>query len=205
MHDLTIRAFALADRYRTPVLVLADGRLGQMMEPVTLHEGPPPPVPAKPWALTGARGRAPNRIRSLFLEEGLLEELNTVLQDVYREITANAVAYETRDLDDAELAVIAYGSSARIARGALIEARAAGLKAGILRPISLWPFPYAPIRALAERVRGILVVEMSAGQMLEDVRLAVEGRAPVRFLGRMGGGVPTEAAVVDALKSLEAA
>jgi 2-oxoglutarate/2-oxoacid ferredoxin oxidoreductase subunit alpha len=205
MHDLTLLAFALADRYRTPTLVLADGRLGQMMEPLTLHDGPPPPVPDKPWALTGARGRNPNRIRSLFLEEGLLEELNLELQKVYREIAANEVRVETRDLDDATVAVVAYGSSARIAMGALAHARAGGSKAGLLRPISLWPFPYAALTALAARVRGILVVEMSAGQMLEDVRLAVAERVPVRFVGRMGGGVPTEAAVLDALKDLEGA
>jgi 2-oxoglutarate ferredoxin oxidoreductase subunit alpha len=204
MHDLTILAFELADRYRSPVIVLADGRLGQMMEPLTLFEGAPPSVPPKPWALTGARGRGPNKIRSLFLEEGLLEALNIELQAVYREITEREIRYETRETDDAEIALIAYGTSARIASGAMAAARAGGMKVGLLRPIGLWPFPSAAVAALAGRVKGILVVEMSSGQMLEDVRLAVEGRVPVQFVGRMGGGVPTERAVLDGLKKLRA-
>ena len=205
MHDLTILAFELADRYRNPVIVLSDGRLGQMMEPLTLYDKDPPPVPPKPWALTGARGRKPNKIRSLFLEEGLLEELNIELQAKYRDITAKEIRYETRDTEDADMAVIAYGSSARIALGAMAAAREGGMKVGLLRPIGLWPFPSAPIAELAERVKGILVVEMSSGQMLEDVRLAVEGRTPIHFTGRMGGGVPTERAILEALKELETA
>ncbi|MBM4142697.1 MAG: 3-methyl-2-oxobutanoate dehydrogenase subunit VorB [Lentisphaerae bacterium] len=202
MHDLAVLAFDLADRYRTPVLLLADGRLGQMMEPVTLYEGPPPPVPPKPWALTGAAGRAPNMIRSLYLAETDLEQVNIRLQAMYRRIIANEVRWEEQATDDCDLLIVAYGTSARIAAGAASAAAANGLRVGLLRPVTLWPFPSARLAELAGRVSGVLVVEMSSGQMLEDVRLAVEGRVPVHFEGRMGGIVPTEKDVLLALSGI---
>ena len=192
MHDLTILAFELADRYRTPVMVLADGRLGQMMEPVCLHAGPPPAAPEKPWALTGAEGRAPRLIRSLYLGEGVLEAVNERLQARYRTIARDETRFEERETEACDVLVVAYGTSARIAKGALATARRSGAEPGLLRPITLWPFPYDRVRELSERVRAVVVVEMSAGQMLEDVRLAVGDRAPVLFEGRMGGSVPTD-------------
>lgn len=202
MHDLTILAFELADRYRNPVMILADGRLGQMMEPLYLHRKPPPRVPAKPWAVNGCRGRKPNKIRSLYLVEGELEQLNLRLQKKFAAITRNEERCEQRKVDSCDVLVVAYGTSARIAKGAIETARRLGLRAGILRPITLWPFPYARIGRIASHVRGVLVVEMSSGQMLEDVKLAVNGKAPVFFEGRMGGGVPSESAVLKRIKEI---
>jgi 2-oxoglutarate ferredoxin oxidoreductase subunit alpha len=202
MHDLTIEAFTLADRYRSPVLILTDGRLGQMMEPLSLHEGPPPVLPDKPWALTGARGRPANKIRSLILEDGQLELHNLHLQRKFRLIRKELLDFEERDTRDAEVLLVAYGSSARIAKGALVRARAQGIKVGLLRPITLWPFPHARLRALAQRLRGMVVVEMSAGQMIEDVRLAVGDAVPVDFVGRMAGGCPEERLILAALRRL---
>jgi len=192
MHDLTVLAFELADRYRTPVMVLTDGRLGQMMEPLTLHEGPPPPSPEKTWALTGAKGRKPRLIRSLYLADGALEELNVRLQEVYGRISAEEVRFETYETEDCNCLLVAYGTSARIAKGAVKEARRRGLRVGLLRPVTLWPFPTEPLARLAERVDRILVVEMSGGQMVEDVRLTVGEKARVELEGRMGGTVPSE-------------
>lgn len=199
MHDLTILAFDLADRYRTPVMVLADGRLGQMMEPLTLYEGPERRPPEKPWALTGAAGRPPNMIRSLFLVEGELEELNVHLQAKYCEIRAEEVRFEEHTTEDCDVLVVAYGTCARIAKGALKIARDNGIKAGLLRPITLWPFPCDRINELAAQAAAVLVVEMSAGQMIEDVRLALNGKIPVSFEGRTGGGVPSVSDVVRAI------
>jgi 2-oxoglutarate ferredoxin oxidoreductase subunit alpha len=204
MHDFTIDAFALADRYRNPVMILTDGRLGQMMEPLSLYTGKPPKSPAKPWALTGAKGRKPNHIRSLLLEDGALEKRNIALQAKFKTILSELVGFDEYLTQDAEILTIAYGSSARIARGAVDKARSRGIKAGLFRPITLWPFPRARIRQLADRVKGILVVEMSAGQMIEDVQLSVGDRTPVAFEGRMGGAVPEEADVVEALRRLNA-
>jgi len=196
MHDLTIRAFVLADRYRTPVMILTDGRLGQMMEPLELSDKPAPRVPQKKWALDGAKGRKPNIIRSLYLVPGQLEAINHALQDKYRQIEQKEVDYEERLTDDCEVLLVAYGTCARLCTGALKEARAAGRRVGLLRPITLWPYPYARLRELSTRVRQVLVVEMSSGQMLEDVRLAVDGTTRVDFVGRMGGGVPTQSEVL---------
>jgi 2-oxoglutarate ferredoxin oxidoreductase subunit alpha len=197
MHDLTILAFELADRYRTPVMVLTDGRLGQMMEPLDPDRVPSvPPPPPKPWAANGAQGRPPNMIRSLYLIEGELEALNVKLQKKYRQIARSEVRCEERMTADCEVLLVAYGTCARIAKGSLIALRQQGLKVGLLRPITLWPFPADRIAEIAKRTRGVLVVEMSSGQMLEDVRLAVGSEPQVLLEGRMGGGVPTEADVV---------
>ena len=199
MHDLTFLAFELADKYRGPVMVLADGRLGQMMEPARFSEAPAPPVPGKPWAVTGAEGRPPNMIRSLRLVEGELEQLNLELQDKYRRIAEKEVRCEEVCTEDCEALLVAYGTCARIAKGAVVAARARGIKAGLLRPITLWPFPYERIAAIAERVNRVVVVEMSSGQMLEDVQLAVGKDVPVLFEGRMGGAVPSESDVLRRL------
>jgi 2-oxoglutarate ferredoxin oxidoreductase subunit alpha len=202
MHDLTVIAFGLADKYRGPVMILTDGQLGQMMEPLNLWEKGPPPVPDKPWAATGAKGREPNLLRSLYLVEGELEELNNRLQQKYAEISRSEVRYEDRMVEDCTVLLVAYGTSARIVKGALEKARAKGIKAGLVRPVSLWPFPSEHIAAAAEHAEAVLAVEMSSGQMLEDVKLAVGGRAPVFFLGRTGGGVPLVSDIVSRITEL---
>jgi 2-oxoglutarate ferredoxin oxidoreductase subunit alpha len=194
-------AFELAERYRTPVVILADGVLGQAMEPVVPVYRVPARVPAD-WAATGAAGRPPRVVKSLHLRPEDLEAHNDHLQAKYRAIAAAEVRWAAEQLDDAEVVVVAYGTAARVARTAIRRARADGLRAGLFRPISLWPYPSAALADVATRARGFLVVELSAGQMIEDVRLAVEGRAPVGFLGRTGGMMPTPEAVVAALRRL---
>ncbi len=200
MHDLTFTAFDLADTYRGPVMILTDGRLGQMMEPFELRP-PVTPDTKKPWAITGAAGRAPNMIRSLYLVVEELEKLNLHLQEKYRKIAAKEVRVEERMTDDCDILLVAYGSSARACKGALIEARACGHKVGLLRPVSLWPFPSARIRELASTVKTILVVEMSAGQLIEDVQLAAGSGVDVLLENRLGGLVPEQR---DILKRIEA-
>ena len=200
MHDLTFTAFDLADRYRGPAMLLTDGRLGQMMEPFELRP-PVPPCGDKPWAVTGAAGRAPNMIRSLYLVVEELEQINLKLQAKYRQIESEEVMFEERMTDDCDVLLVAYGSSARVCKGALSDARAAGLKVGLLRPITLWPFPTTRIRELAARVKAVLVVEMSAGQLIEDVQLAVAGQTEVLLENRLGGFVPSQH---DVLKRIEA-
>jgi 2-oxoglutarate ferredoxin oxidoreductase subunit alpha len=197
--DLVADAFEIAERYRTPVIILADGVMGQAMEPVV-------PVYRKPrrneggWELSGADGRPPRVIRSLHLRPEDLEAHNRALQAKFAAIAEHEVRWSGEDLDDAEIAIVAYGTAARVARTAIERAREHGLRAGIFRPISLWPFPSEELRAIAPRLRAIVVVELSAGQLVEDVRLAVEGRTPVFFHGRTGGMVPTPAEVVGALR-----
>lgn len=201
--ELVPLAFEVAERYRTPVILLADGILGQAMEPVArtfrqLARSEPD------WATTGAAGRPPRVVKSLHLRPDELEAHALDLQAKYRRIEAAEVRWAGERLDDAELVLVAYGTSARISRTAVDRLREAGIAAGLLRPISLWPFPAAELAALAPRVRGLLVVELSAGQLVEDVRLAVEGRVPVFLHGRMGGMVPTPGDVVEAARRLYA-
>lgn len=199
--DLTVRAFDKADEYRTPVLILGDGVLGQMMEPVELPEITPKQVD-KPWALTGAAGRPGKVIRSLYMlpgEEGGLERQNYKLKAKYDRMAEHEVMYETVLTEDAEIVVVAFGTSARIAKTAVNLARAEGIKAGLIRPITLFPFPEKIIASIAERTERFLVVEMNLGQMVEDVRLAVNGKAPVSFYGRPGGAV---LAVEDILSAI---
>jgi 2-oxoglutarate ferredoxin oxidoreductase subunit alpha len=199
--ELVATAFELAERYRTPVIMLADGMLGQAMEPVQLNFRNPE-RPVFDWAITGAAGRPPRVVRSLHLQPEKLEEHNHRLQAKFREIAAREVRWAGEGLDDAELVVVAYGTAARVAHGAIEQARQAGLRVGLFRPITLWPFPERPLAELTERVRGVLVVELSAGQMVEDVRLAVEGRCPVEFHGRTGGMVPSPDEVLVSLRRL---
>ena len=199
--DLVADAFEVAERYRTPVVILADGTLGQAMEPV-VPAYRLPPRPAFDWAVGGAAGRRPRVVRSLHLKPEDLEAHNEHLQVKYRAIEAAEVRWTGELLDDAELVIVAYGTAARVARTAIRRAREGGLRAGLFRPISLWPFPSGPLADLAARARGILTVELSAGQMVDDVRLAVEGRTPVAFHGRTGGMVPTPDEVLVALRRL---
>ena len=197
---LVADAFELAERYRTPVIVLADGILGQAMEPVRPEYRYPPRRPAD-WAVTGADGRPPRVVKSLHLSPEELEAHNDALQAKFRTIAVEEVRWAGERLDDAEIAIVAYGTAARVARTAVARAREAGLRAGLFRPISLWPFPTEALAELAGRVRAIVVVEMSAGQLVEDVRLAVEGRTPVYFHGRTGGMVPSPADVLDVVRT----
>jgi 2-oxoglutarate ferredoxin oxidoreductase subunit alpha len=198
---LVADAFELAERYRTPVAMLADGALGQAMEPVVPAFREPPRHPST-WQADTARGRAPRVVKSLNLRPEDLEAHNRDLQAKYRAIEEREVRWAGELLDDAEIVVVAYGTAARVARTAIARARAAGLRAGLLRPITLWPFPTLPLRGLARHVRAILVVELSAGQMLDDVRIAVEGLAPIAFHGRMGGMLPSPGDVVNELRRL---
>ena len=199
--DLVADAFEIAERYRTPVVILADGTLGQAMEPVVpAYRTPPRRV--FDWAVGGAAGRRPRVVRSLHLKPEDLEAHNEHLQAKYRAIAAAEVRWTGELLEDAELVIVAYGTAARVARTAIRRAREGGLRAGLFRPISLWPFPSAALAELATRARGILTVELSAGQMVEDVRLAVEGRTPVAFHGRTGGMVPTPDEVLATLRHL---
>ncbi len=202
--DLTYRAFDLADEYRTIVVVAADGNIGQMMEPVEL-----PPMRRiekqdRGWELTGAAKRERRIITSLYLNPPELEEVNRRLIAKNAEIVANEIRYEERWTDDAEILVVGFGSSARVAQTAVKEARASGIRAGLYRPISLWPYPSARLAELADHARAILVVEMNAGQMIEDVRLAVGTRAPVKFFGRMGGVVPMPDEVLAQIEEIAA-
>ena len=193
-------AFDLADQYQMTVLVLADGILGQMMEPIVFEHRPGRELPPKDWALTGAKGREQNIVRSLWLAEGKLEEQNRKLQAKYDQIQKNEVICEEHMLEDAEIVVVAYGVAARIARSAVSKARQEGMPVGLIRPITLWPFPTEQISRAAEQFRLFLAVEMSTGQMVEDVKLAVAGKAPVMFYGRSGGGVPTVDEILDTIK-----
>lgn len=189
--DLTVRAFEKSDEYRNPVMILGDAILGQMMEPVELPEISQQQA-AKPWALTGAQGGPGKVIRSLFMlpgEDGMLERQNYILKAKYERMAEREVLYEAVMLDDAELAVVAFGTAARIAKTAVHAARSEGIKAGLVRPITLFPFPVNVISDAAVRVDRFLVLEMNLGQMVEDVRLAVNGRADVSFYGRPGGAV----------------
>ncbi len=200
MHDFAAESFGLAEKYRVPVMILADGRLGQMMEPLHLWDKGEPVREKKDWALTGARGRERNIVRSFFNEIGVLEQHNLKLQATYRDITEQEVRSEEYMMDDAEIMLVAYGTSARLCREAVRILRADNIKAGLLRPITLWPFPSRRIIEYATKVRFAMVIEMSAGQMVEDVRLACNGVIPVEFFGRLGGGIPTTGEICAAVK-----
>ena len=203
MMDLTMEAFDLADRYRMPALILSDGIIGQMMEAVEVRKGHKPVTTEKPWALTGAQGREKNVIKSLWLDENKLEELNLTLADTYKSLAEKEVRFEEYQTLNAEVVVVAYGTASRIVRSAVDRARREGLKAGMLRPITLFPYPTAAIAGLIEKgVKSFLTVELSGGQMVEDVKLAVNGKAPVYFYGRMGGKLVEEDAVYAKIVSI---
>ena len=195
-------AFDLADQYRMPVIVLADGILGQMMEPVLLEKKPRRRLPPKDWALTGAANRGQKIVRSLWLGEGVLEALNKKLLDRYEQIERDEVLCEQYEVDNADIVVVAYGIAARIVSSAVDKARDEGIRAGWIRPVTLWPFPTGQISRAAEELRIFLTVELSNGQMVEDVKLAVAGKAPVVFYGRPGGGLPTVDEILDQIRQL---
>ena len=189
--DLTVLAFDLAERYRTLVFVVADGAIGQMMEPAELPPLQPLPAERPAWSLTGARGREKNVITSLYLGADELEQLNLMLQAKLKFIELSGEArYASYCLDDAEIVLVGFGTAARVAQTAVQRLRRQGIPVGLFRPITLWPFPEKELAQVAERARAFLVVEMNAGQMLHDVRRIVPTPIPVAFFGRMGGAIP---------------
>lgn len=201
MADLTALGFDLADKWRNPVMILADGILGQMMEPVEFEEREPLQV-EKPWATTGAKGRERNIVNTLdIIAESFEKKLEKLLAK-YERIKAEEVRWEEANTNDADLILVGYGTSARVARSAMDLARKEGLKVGLFRPITLFPFPEQQLRSLAGPGRRFLAVEMSAGQMIEDVRLAVEGQSPVYLSNRLGGMVPTPEDVLAKVREL---
>lgn len=188
--DLTVLAFDLAEKYRAIVMVLTDGSLGQMMEPAELPELRPVVRKEWDWAVTGAIGRPRRILSSIYLEAHDEEVTNLRLMKRWFEIEKNEIRYKEYYLDDAEFVVVGFGTAGRVALSAVREARQKGIKVGLLRPVTLSPFPFDALDELSKRVQGLLVVEMNMGQMLNDVQLAVKGRAPVEFYGRPGGVVP---------------
>ena len=202
-YTFTAEAFDIADEYRGVVLVLLDAILGQMIEPVKVPNWKPKHFP-KPWATTGARGREKNIIASLYIRPPDLEEVNLRIQARYDLAAERLTRTHSMMTEDADVVLVAYGCSARICRTVVDMARAEGIRAGLLRPITLYPFPNREIRALADGGASFLVVELSLGQMVEDVRLAVEGTAEVRFRGRAGGMVPTPVEILDQVREMTA-
>jgi 2-oxoglutarate ferredoxin oxidoreductase subunit alpha len=208
--DLTMLAFELSDKYRTPAIILGDGLLGQMMEPVEVKSQGHLPVGKagkvtrsqvkKQWALTGCKGRKPRFIKSLLLGEGELEAFNRKLQERYKIIEDKETRCETLHAADADVILIGYGSVARILKSAMAKLRMDGIKTGMIRPVTLWPFPYKIVSHLAKKAKRIVVVEMSEGQMVEDVRLSVMDDSKIKFYGRSGGGIPTEDEIINRVK-----
>jgi 2-oxoglutarate/2-oxoacid ferredoxin oxidoreductase subunit alpha len=194
--DLTYNSFDLAFAHRHIVVIAADGTLGQMMEPVVLPPMRPLPEMRPEWALGSKEPHAPRRISSFYLAPEALEQANLQMQEKLQQIAATQQRYDTFAAEDAEILIVAFGTVARIAQSAVRMARRQGLKVGLFRPISLWPFPAQALAEAAQKMRGLLVVEMNAGQMLEDVRLAVGQDLPTRFFGRMGGMVPLPEEIV---------
>ncbi len=195
--DLTFKAFDTADKYRNPVLVLGDAILGQMMEPLVFNDAAPLNIP-KPWAVGGyRRGRPANLVNSLSLEDGVVEEWNWKFKAKFDEMRKNELMVESINTDDADLILVAYGTTSRICKSVMADARKTGLKIGLIRPITVWPFPYAAIAEASKKTKEFLVVEMSLGQMVEDVKLSVLNNAAIHFHGRPGGGIPTEEAVME--------
>jgi len=202
MADFVFEGFRLADEYRNPVMILADGALGQMMEKVTLPKEGSLPYTPKPWSTIGKPAvRERNIITSLFIQPEKMEKVNLELQEKYRKVQKEA-RFEAFHVEDAEILLVAFGLAARISQKALELAREKGIKVGLLRPITLYPFPSKALSNLVPNVASVLTVEMNAGQMVEDVRLAVNGRRPVFFKGRMGGMIPTPEEVLQEIETI---
>ncbi len=202
MADLTIKAFDLADQYRVPTMLLADGTMGQMMEPVELPELPPVEC-EKPWAVRGTKGeRKHNIINSLYLDPETLEKTNFERFERYKSIEENEVMYESFMMEDAEYCVVAFGIAARVSKNAVVAARKAGIKVGMIRPITLWPFPKDVLAQAADQVKGFLSVELSMGQMIEDIKLSTACKKPVELCCRTGGMIPTPEQVLESIEKL---
>ncbi|MBR6794297.1 MAG: 3-methyl-2-oxobutanoate dehydrogenase subunit VorB [Clostridia bacterium] len=202
MADLTIKAFDLSDKYRVPAMLLADGTMGQMMEPVELPDVPPVEV-EKPWAVRGTKGeREHNIINSLYLKPEILEQTNFERFERYKTIEENEVLYEEFMMEDAEYCVVAFGIAARVSKNAVVAARKAGIKVGLIRPITLWPFPKDVLAKAAETCKAFLSVELSMGQMIEDVKLSTACKKPVELCCRVGGMIPTPEEVLESIEKL---
>ncbi len=202
MAELTVKGFELADTYRMTSMILADGTMGQMMEPVSL-EFDVKPAPEKPWATVGTKlERTHNIVNSLSLVPEELEQLNFARYEKYNYIKENEAMYEEYLMDDAEYAIAAFGIASRVAKNAVNEARKQGIKVGMIRPITLWPFPVAPFKKAADKVKAIISVELSMGQMIEDVRLATECKVPVTLCNRVGGMIVSPEQVLEAIKEV---
>lgn len=200
MYDYTFVAFDLADKYRNPVMLMCDGALSQLMEPVVLDKNYEIKTYAKPWATTGARGRKPVLVSSLRIEPADMEIQNNHIYEKYEKIIANEVRYESTCNADTQYVVVAYGIMARIAQTAIKKLRQEGLEIGLIRPITLWPFPQQAFDELGEQVKLFISLELNKGQMVEDVRLAVNGKSPVEFYGRCGGMMPTPDEIAEVIK-----
>ena len=199
MADLTVKGFELADKYRMTSMILADGTMGQMMEPVSL-DLKVEDAPEKPWATTGTNmEREHNIVNSLFLSPEKLEEENFKRYERYKYIEENEAMYEEYMMDDAEICIAAFGIAARVAKNAINEAREKGIKVGLIRPITLWPFPNAPFKKAADKVKEIISVELSMGQMIDDIKLASECKVPVTLCNRVGGMIPSPEQVLEAI------
>ena len=202
MSELTVKGFELADQYRMTSMILADGTIGQMMEPVSL-DLKINPAPEKPWAAVGTGMKRPhNIINSLYLSPEQLEKTNFERYERYAQVEENETLWEEFMTDDADICVAAFGIAARVSRNAVLQARKEGIRAGMIRPITLWPFPKAPFRKAAEHVKGFVDVELSMGQMIEDVRLASECSRPVVLCNRTGGMIPSPEQVLEAIRKL---
>ena len=200
MAELTIKAFDLADKYLMPAMILADGTTGQMMEPVSFDFKINEP-PAKPWATTGTQGKRPHNIaNSLYLDPEKLERINIARFKRYETVKENEQLAEEYKTEDADIVIAAFGISARIAKNAVDDARALGIKAGLIRPITLWPFPDKAFKKAAEHAKRFISVELSMGQMIEDVKLATECKVPVSLCFRVGGMIPSPDQVLEAIK-----
>ena len=202
MADLTIKSFDLSEKYRVPAMLLADGTLGQMMEPVSL-----PDIEVKesekPWAVRGTKGeRKHNIVNSLYLNPEQLEKTNFERFERYAQIEENEVMYEEFMMEDAEYCVVSFGIASRISKNAVVEARKQGIKVGLIRPITLWPFPKKVLAAAAEKVKGFVCVELSMGQMIEDVKLATNCKRPVALCNRSGGMIPSPEQVLESIKNM---
>jgi 2-oxoglutarate ferredoxin oxidoreductase subunit alpha len=199
--DLTMDAFDLADKYTNPAMILGDGLIGQMMESVEFKERKKIDLPDKEgWTLTGCKGREKNYIVPFNLDPYEMEKLNFKIQEKYNELKEKEVRYEMINLDHADLIVVAYGVVARIVKTVISNAKKEGINVGLIRPITLFPFPEKIIAETSEKVNKFLVVEMSMGQMVEDVKLAVNGKAEVNFYGRVGGVIPTQSEILTEIK-----
>jgi pyruvate/2-oxoacid:ferredoxin oxidoreductase alpha subunit len=201
MCDLTMLSFELADKYRNPVAIVADGFIGQMMEPVDVPD-PITTFPEKPWAVKASAGTRDNLISSIHLEFDEMEAHVDHLYEKYAEVEKNEVRYEGYHLDDAEYVAVAYGIVSRVLMTAIDQARAAGIKVGMLRPITLWPFPVGALDQVSRRIKGMLVAECSKGMMIDDVKLAIECRIPVQLYSRSGGNIPSTQELYDAIVKL---
>ena len=203
MASLTIKGFNLADKYRMTSMILADGTIGQMMEPISFEDAQIETY-EKPWALTGTEGKRPhNVVNSLYLQPDQLEIKNFERYERYKLVEENEPMWEEYMMEDAEYCVVAFGIASRVAKNAVVAARKEGIKVGLIRPITLWPFPKAPLMAAAQKVDGFISVELSMGQMIEDVRLATECKKPVSLCNRCGGMIPSPDEVLESIRKAQ--